>query len=451
MTTMRSIVAAAVAVLAAGCGDEARNPAAQLAATDDLLRGDEGCNGLPVAPESLRVDLYEPPFSNPTDVTNPLFPIGALQRVVLLGSVEGEPLRVETTLLAEPRTIDLGDRKVQTLVSQYVAWIDGRIHEVALDWYAQDDHGAVWYFGEDVFNYEDGRIADTEGTWLAGRDGPVAMIMPADPQPGDVWRPENICGLVFEEVALIETGVTVEGPRGPIAGAIVTEELHMDGVLENKTFAPGYGEFVTGDPDGDLEAVAIAVPIDAVPGPAPDEVETLSDGAEEIFRLARSRRWGRVSAEVEEMNDAWEALRSGGLPPLLEARMNGALDELGEAVEARDRAATRQASILVALAGLDFELRHEERAEIDRDLIEVWLRQLALDAQAHDRGGVRSDLASIRWIRDRLRHGDCRGIDAGLRALEAAADAGDYVGLEGGAESLRGELVSARPRGQVRR
>ena len=64
-----------------------------------------------------------------------------------------------------------GDQ-VETLESQYVAFLDGRLHEVALDWYAQDDGGAVWYFGEDVFNYEDGAVADTGGTWLAGARRP---------------------------------------------------------------------------------------------------------------------------------------------------------------------------------------------------------------------------------------------------------------------------------------
>ncbi len=52
--------------------------------------------------------------------------------------------------------------------------------------YAQADDGSVWYFGEDVFDFRDGAIVVTEGTWLAGRDGPAAMIMPADPQVGDV-------------------------------------------------------------------------------------------------------------------------------------------------------------------------------------------------------------------------------------------------------------------------
>ena len=238
---------------------------------------------LQTAPESARVDLAVPDFSNPTQVTNPLFPISNLHSALLLGTEDGGELRVETTLLAEPKTIEVNGQQVQTLESQYVAFLDGRLKEVALDWYGQADDGSVWYFGEDVFNYEDGELADRDGTWLAGKDGPVAMIMPASPQVGDVYRPENIPDLVFEEVTVEETGRTVYGPRGPVSGAITVSELHLlEGNIEGKIFAPGYGEFLTGAAD-DLEALALAVPTDAQPAPMPAELEH-----------ARRQRLGRL-------------------------------------------------------------------------------------------------------------------------------------------------------------
>ena len=155
---------------------------------------------------------------------------------------------------------------VETLVSQYVAYLDGRIEEVALDHYAQADDGSVWYFGEDVFDYSDGAIVDTEGTWLAGKDGPAAMIMPADPKVGDVYRAENIPGVVFEEVRVKDVDKTAQGPRGPVAGAMVARELHVDGTRDDKAFAPGYGEFFTGA-GGDVEAMALAVRTPTRPGP----------------------------------------------------------------------------------------------------------------------------------------------------------------------------------------
>jgi hypothetical protein len=94
--------------------------------------------------------LVAAPFSDPTNVTNPLFPIDKLSSVVLNGRVDGKAFRTETTLLPETRIIEWSPGQcVKTLVSQYVAYLDGRLQEVALDFYAQADDGSLWCFGED--------------------------------------------------------------------------------------------------------------------------------------------------------------------------------------------------------------------------------------------------------------------------------------------------------------
>ena len=419
--------------------------------TGGVCLGEDG-TPLPTAPRSARVDLAKPTFSDPTTVTNPLFPVGQLSRVLLLGAADGVPLRVETTLLPGTRTIDLRPRPVETLVSQYIALLGGRIHEAALDFYAQDDDGAVWYFGEDVFNYEDGVIIDTEGTWLAGTDGPFGMIMPADPQVGDVWRPENICDLVFEEVTAVSTGVTVDGPRGPVSGALVVQELHMDGTFEDKVFAPGYGEFSTGA-GADLEAVALAVPIDALVGPMPAELSTLYDGATEVFDAAQVGNWAAASATVATMTTVWTSFQAGGVPPMLDTQMSDALAALITAVNANSVSAARQAAIHVARATLDLQLRHRALAEVDVDHLDLWARQVLVDVAAGDQGAVLGDVATMQWIRDRLAGDvtspDLARIDAQLgrlrtsvagRGLTAAADAA--AGLR---SALTRTRVSLRP------
>src|SRR3712207_3714723 len=110
-------------------------------------------SGTGCAPESERVDLAKPSFSDPTNVTNPLFPVSDQRSVLLLGRVDAKAFRTEVTLLPDTRIIEWQGQKVETLVSQYVAYLDGRLHEVAYDFYAQADDGSVWYFGEDVFNF----------------------------------------------------------------------------------------------------------------------------------------------------------------------------------------------------------------------------------------------------------------------------------------------------------
>ena len=225
-----SILALASVLVVGGCA--AQQPPQQVQIPQPAVES------LPVAPEGERVDLTLPTFSNPTDITNPLFPVSRQASVLLLGTVDDLPFRTEVTLLPNPRVIEWEGNQVATLVSQYVAFLDGRLHEVAYDHYAQADDGSVWYFGEDVFNFADGAIVDTHGTWIAGIDGPAAMIMPADSGVGDVYRPENIPGFVFEEVTVTAVDETVDGPLGPIEGALLIEELHMDGTSEENTSPP---------------------------------------------------------------------------------------------------------------------------------------------------------------------------------------------------------------------
>jgi hypothetical protein len=235
-----------------------------------------GLTKLPVAPVSQRVDLVAPPFSDPTHVTNPLFPIGDLRSAALAGRIDGKPFHTEMTLLPYTRTIKWAPgHSVETLVSQYTAFLDGRIQAVALDYYAEADDGSVWYFGEDVNDYDPrGFIAYQTDSWLAGQDGLPAMIMPGTPKVGQVFRTENIPGQVFEEVTVKATDKTVPGPIGKVSGAMVGEELHDDAQTSDKVFAPGYGEFLTKDSDG-VEAMAVAAPTDAASGPMPTALQAL--------------------------------------------------------------------------------------------------------------------------------------------------------------------------------
>ena len=326
---MLSVASSQAAAGSAACGPSVTTPVPQPTAAHLAAAG---LAGFPLAPEDRRVDVVAPPFTNSTGVTNPLFPISELRSAILNGHVDGKPLKIETTLLPETRIVEWSPGQcVRTLVSQFVAYEGGQIKEVALDHYAQADDGSVWYFGEDVFNYEHGVVADTGGTWLAGKEGPAAMIMPGQPKLGDVNRSENIPGLVFEEVTIKETGRTVNGPRGPLQGAIVGSELHDDGTREDKFFAPGYGEFRSASPS-ELEAMAVAVPTDASAAPEPAELRDLLDATTGAFRAAGARRWRAASAAVDAISTAWRIARPAGTPPRLIAPLTRALDALDRAV-----------------------------------------------------------------------------------------------------------------------
>src|SRR5829696_807784 len=398
---------------------------------------------IPVAPESKRVDITMPTFSDPTNITNPLFPVSKQESVLMVGYVDGKPFRTEVTLLPETRIIEWQGQRVETLVSQYTAYLDGRIQEVAYDLYAQADDGSVWYFGEDVADLEGGAIVTKEGTWVAGKDGPAAMVMPSDPKVGDAYRTENTPGIAFEEVTVKAVGKTLDGPLGPVQGGLLAEELHMDGKTEGKTFAPGYGEFYTSD-GRDVEALALAVPTDALSGPLPDELGDLHGGALHTFDAAKSRDWNAASAAVNKMNAAWKAYRSGKVPKKVGPRMNEALASLKAAVDARDAERTSQAAIDVAQWSLDLRLLYRPQTEIDLARMDLWAAQLTLDAAARDAGSVGGDVFTIGYIRDRILNtlddADVVRVDTEVQQLQVAAADKDLVAASDAAERLRDTL-----------
>jgi hypothetical protein len=328
-----------------------------------------------------------------------------------------------------------------------VATLDGRIEEVAIDRYAQADDGSVWYFGEDVSDYKDGVVADTEGTWLAGKDGPPAMIMPAHPQVGDVYHSENMPNFVFEEVTVNTVGETVNGPTGPVEGAMVGRELHQDGMYEDKIFAPGYGEFRSGSP-GEVEALALAVPTDALTGSVPPELESIATGAAGFIDANQSIDWDAAEAIVKEINATWSTFRAHDVPDLIEYTMSDAVNSLSGAIDARDAAATSQAAIDVERSALDLELRYLPLTAIDLARLDLVTRQLLLDASSDDAAGVRSDVTiqELTWnrISPTVAQSTAQQIDAQLKELRTAADAGDLTAAADSATKLR-ELL-----GQVR-
>jgi hypothetical protein len=395
------------------------------------------------APIGKRIDLRRPSFSDSTRITNPLFPISRLRSALFLGHVDGKLFRTETTLLPGTRVIDWAGQRVAVRVSQYMAYLDGRLEEVALDRYAQADDGSVWYLGEDVFDYRDGTVAMTEGTWLAGREGPPAMIMPADPKIGDVYRTENAAPVVFEEVRITSVGQTVDGPVGGVHGAIVARELHSDGTHEDKSFAPGYGEFRTAA-GGDLEAMALAVPVNAVAAPVPPELRSLSTSAIGILEQARLGDWEAASATLERIRRTWDDLRGRRLPRMVGARLGEDVPGLARAVTARKLRRIGEKAVDVAQSALDLELRHRPPAEIDAERFRIWTQQLRVDADAHDLAGVTGDVAVLEWIRDRFAHAldpaARRALDQGLRELRFAADARNLPAAADRAARLSAQL-----------
>ena len=397
LSVAAAIVVVAITAAAVVATTRADKPPTLLPPTPCGTSTGKGC-----APDSDRVDLQRPRFTHPTDITNPLFPISTLESAVLLGKVDGKPFRSETTLLPETATVDWDGQRIEVALSQSVAYLDGRIQEIALDRYAQADDGSVWYLGEDVFDYEDGSIAVSEGTWLAGRDGPPAMIMPAHPQPGQAFRAENVTGVVFEELRVRDVDLTVDGPSGKVPGAVTMDELHVDGVtISGKTFAPGYGEFLTLDKP-DVEALAIAHGTDRRPGPTPDPITHLVTAAWGFLEQLRLEDWEAAARGAALVRADRGALQDATLPPLVLDQLDVAIHDLQRATTAKDPDAGADAAIRVAQSALDLQLLTRAPVAVDIERVHLHAQALRVAAAAGDKAGVNAEIAVLGWLGDRV-------------------------------------------------
>ena len=326
-------------------------------------------------------------------MTNPLFPVSRQASVVFVGHVDGQPFRTEVTLLPTTRIIDWGGQRIETLVSQYTAYLGGRLVEVAYDLYAQAGDGSVWYFGEDVADLAHGDITSKEGTWLAGKDGPAQMIMPGPPHVGDVFRTENIPGVAFEQVTVKSVNERLEGPLGPVVG-MVGEELHEDGTTEDKQFAPGYGEFFTRD-GPDVEALALAVPTDTSLNAEPAGLRRMFAVAEGVLRSRRT------SGAADRLARSWASVPRSEVPRLMGPVVARAIRNVRSA---GDPGSERRAAMDLALRVLDLRLRYRDPVDVNRARVGLWCDLLIADARAGREEDVNGDVFTLFYLRDRVQH-----------------------------------------------
>ena len=127
---------------------------------------------------------------------------------------------------------------------------NGVVVEDTLDWFAQDQAGNVWYFGEDTMELAGGRPTTLAGTFVTGvnRASP-GIIMEAHSTVGDFYRQEFALGDAEDYAEVVSLNESVTVPYGSFPNCLKTKEttpLEPD-LLENKFYAPTVGNVLTVD------------------------------------------------------------------------------------------------------------------------------------------------------------------------------------------------------------
>lgn len=174
-------------------------------------------------------------------VDNPLLPfLPGATRTYEKDLGNGDVERIEITVLTDTREI-MG---VTCTTVRDVARENGEVIEDTIDYYAQDVHGNVWYFGEIAMNYEDGFLTDLDGSWIAGEDGAQpGIVMFAAPEVGRMYRQEFLLGEAEDAALVTSIGAQVTVPAGTFTGCVSTYDVTPiePDAAETKVYAPGVG------------------------------------------------------------------------------------------------------------------------------------------------------------------------------------------------------------------
>jgi hypothetical protein len=175
------------------------------------------------------------------EVTNPWFPLkpGSVWRYK--GLKEGMKTTDMVTATHRRKKI-LG---VTTTVVHDVVSVKGRPEEVTNDFYAQDRHGNVWYFGEETEELNaQGKPTSTEGSFEAGVDGGrPGVLIPGDPKVGLVGRQEFLKGEAEDHFWVLDLKASVSVPFVSTRKALRTREWTPlePATVDNKYYVRGVG------------------------------------------------------------------------------------------------------------------------------------------------------------------------------------------------------------------
>ena len=152
-------------------------------------------------------------------------------------------MRIERTAKPEVReTFQVGGSTIKALAFEDREFEAGKLAEVAMDYFAQSDDGTVYYLGEDVDEYRDGKVVGHAGAWRLGKATEIpGVLLPAQPKIGETFLSENVPGITTERDEIISVSEVVTVPAGTFRNCLKVKETLSDGKIEFKYYAPGVG------------------------------------------------------------------------------------------------------------------------------------------------------------------------------------------------------------------
>ncbi len=135
---------------------------------------------------------------------------------------------------------------VQVTVVHDVVRRHSKPREVTNDFYVQDHHGNIWYFGENTRELDrHGHVTSRAGSFRAGRNGArPGVLIPGHPKVGQKARQEFYKGHAEDAFKVLDVNAHVSTPYVSSNHAVRTSESTPlePKVLDNKWYVHGVGD-----------------------------------------------------------------------------------------------------------------------------------------------------------------------------------------------------------------
>lgn len=145
------------------------------------------------------------------------------------------------TVLQETVTID----GVETRAVEHRETKGAKVTEITRDYYAIDSAtNDVYYFGEDVDVYKNGKVTGHAGSWRSGVSGAkFGLMIPANPQVGQRFYQELAPKVGMDRVEVVSVTASITTPAGKFEKCIhLAETTPLEkGKTDHKWYAPGVG------------------------------------------------------------------------------------------------------------------------------------------------------------------------------------------------------------------
>ena len=189
-------------------------------------------------PKGLDYDPQVNPDEFTTIITNRYFSLPVGKKMIFEANTTGGPERIEIEILGDTKVIE----GVRTLVYLDTVYLSGQIQEITRDYLAQNKTtGDVWYFGEEVDNYENGKIRDHTGTFIHGKNGAKAGIwMKYEQKVGDSYKQEYYKGGAEDMRDTVATGLNITTNLGTYTDCVKVYDWTPLNIKsrEYKTYCP---------------------------------------------------------------------------------------------------------------------------------------------------------------------------------------------------------------------